>query len=160
MDLRVNVISSSSLARVKASEPGKSSGRLESADSSRSTALSAPSPSRIQPQVEVASPVAVQSRQQNLVDVQNDTGRNESAIRSNSARLQTIKRAVFEHDDVSGLSIVKFMDSKGNVVMQVPPENYLKTVQLLKEFGGIDLQALTGGTENTASTGLLLNKKV
>jgi len=52
------------------------------------------------------------------------------------------------------------MDSKGNVIIQVPPENYLKTVQLLKAFGGVDLLDSSGEAANTNFTGLLLNKMV
>jgi len=79
---------------------------------------------------------------------------------TNTAISQTIKRFEFVHDEQSGLSVVKFFDSKGNVIMQVPPEQYLKIVQMLTEFGGMNLQAGSANPENSKITGLLLDKKV
>ena len=64
-----------------------------------------------------------------------------------------------ERDEQSGLSVVKFMDSKGTVVTQVPPEQYLRMIQLIREFGGLSELDIAGQTAGVHITGLLVDKK-
>jgi len=155
----MNAIGASPLARVNASGPTRNNRQPAPASSGRSAEASPPPPPAVQARVPARTVVLAPGRQELPANDTNEAIKT-SLPQSLPAALPAVKRAVFEHDEVSGLSIVKFMDSKGNVVMQVPPENFLKTVQLLKEFGGVELQAFSGEAENTKLTGLLLSKKV
>ena len=159
MDLLVNAIGASPLARVNASGPARNNRQLDTASSGQSAEVSSPLPPAVKARLDAPTVVAAPGRQERAANDNNESI-NTSLPKASPAALPAVKRAVFEHDDVSGLSIVKFMDSKGNVIIQVPPEHFLKTVQLLKEFGGVGFQAFSGETENTKLTGLLLNKKI
>jgi uncharacterized FlaG/YvyC family protein len=113
-----------------------------------------------------SSPAAVVTKSLSSPDKGTNTttdktpSKNRNVSSTNQANLQSVKRFVFEHDNQSGLSVVKFMDSKGNVIFQVPPEQYLKSVQLLRTFGELNIQNESGATQNLSDTGMLLNKKV
>ena len=160
MDLLANAIGAGPLARVNASGPARNNRQLDTASSGQSAEAPSPLPPAVLARLDAPTVVVAPGRQERAASDNNETTIRTGLPKDLSAALPAVKRAVFEHDDVSGLSIVKFMDSKGNVVMQVPPEFFLKTVQLLKEFGGVDIQAFTGETGNSKLTGLLLNKKV
>lgn len=66
---------------------------------------------------------------------------------ADSENLATKGSVVFEYDALSRASIVKFLDMKGNVISQVPPEQYLKTLQMR-------------GSSPEDEKGTLVNKKV
>jgi len=159
MDILVNAIGAGPLARVNASGPARNNIQPDTASSGQAAEASPPLPPEVKPRLDAPTVVAAPGRQERAAN-ENIKAITASLPRAAPAALPATKRAVFEHDEVSGLSIVKFMDSKGNVIIQVPPEHFLKTVQLLKEFGGVGFQAFSGETENTKLTGLLLNKKV
>jgi uncharacterized FlaG/YvyC family protein len=73
--------------------------------------------------------------------------------------LKSAKSVVFEYDKQSGESIVKFMDDKGNVVAQTPPEQYLKMEQLMGKAKGLEIRAVEGDMQGMRITGVFLNKK-
>jgi uncharacterized FlaG/YvyC family protein len=159
MALLTNAIGAGPLNTANTSGPAKSNRQHETAGSGQSAGPSALPTPAVKVRVTARTAPAAPERQEHTANDHTEVVRT-SSLQDHPAALQTVKRAVFEHDELSGLSVVKFLDSKGNVVMQVPPENYLKTVQLLREFGGVDLQASSGETGNPDLTGLLLNKKV
>jgi uncharacterized FlaG/YvyC family protein len=159
MDLLVNAIGASPLTRVNASGPARNNRQLDTASSGQADEASSSFPPAVNAHLDAPIAVAAQGSQERAAN-ENNEAIPASLPKDSSAAFPAIKRAVFEHDDMSGLSLVKFMDSKGNVIMQVPPENFLKTVQLLKEFGGVGLQTFSRETGNAQLTGLLLNKKV
>lgn len=153
MDLLVNAIGSSPPTKVKASGPTRSNRQPDTVSPGRSAEPSLPLQPEARAPVAVRMTVAAPERPEHKVTTT-------SLPQDRPVALQVVKRAVFEHDEASGLSIVKFLDSKGDVVMESPPENFIKTVQLLKEFGGVELQASSGETTNTTLTGMLFSKKV
>jgi uncharacterized FlaG/YvyC family protein len=74
--------------------------------------------------------------------------------------LKSSKGVVFEYDKLSGESVVKFMDAKGNVVSQMPPEQYLKMKQLMGHSKSFEIQGVEGDIKDMRTTGILLDKKV
>jgi uncharacterized FlaG/YvyC family protein len=159
MDVLVTPIGASPLVRTTTSGPSRISRQVDIATSDQATASSATAPIFFSEPVAALKPVAAPGREESVADNPSRPTK-QDLPKDNPSSFQTIKRFVFEHDEASGTSIIKLMDSKGNVVMQVPPEYYLRTIQILQEFGGMNIQASPGGAENTKLTGLLFSKKV
>lgn len=163
MESIVNTISSNSAARISVLEPKRVAKKSDTAASDQTTA----SPSTSQPPLkdppEAVKAVIQPGSRAKIPQYQNQKEQeptSKNPPRSNTAEPSTLKRYEFVHDDQSGLSVVKIMDSKGNVIMQVPPEQFLKMMQMRHEFSGADLPANSANTDNAKVTGLLLNKKV
>ncbi|TAN45135.1 MAG: hypothetical protein EPN22_03830 [Nitrospirae bacterium] len=70
------------------------------------------------------------------------------------------KKVVFEYDKRTGDSVVKYMDAKGNVVTQVPPEQYLKLKELLGDSNSLDIQEISADAKEMKETGVIVSKKV
>lgn len=70
------------------------------------------------------------------------------------------KKIVFEYDKRTGDAVVKFMDTKGNVVTQVPPEQYLKLKALFGDSEDFNIQEVASDPNDIKETGILLSKKV
>jgi len=157
MALFVNSIGAGFQTKTRASGPSVIRGQIVAPRSERMPAPVTPASSTTGP-TGAAKPAA--SRRQTEPADDRTATKTRELPRGNPAALQTIRQFVIEHDELTGLSVVKFMDRKGDVILQVPPEQYLKIVQMLKEFGGEDLEAASGKNGGTKATGLLLNKKV
>lgn len=101
---------------------------------------------------------SVGAASENKTDNKNSTDKKELS-KSSFALFKSTKSVVFEYNKKTGDSVVKFMDAKGNVVAQVPPEQYLKMKELMGGSDNLNIQNVSADTKDLKDTGLLLNKK-
>ena len=160
LNLNINTSTTSPLRGAGDYSPAKANSQGLAAQAAKNSTASNP----LRPAAIVTTSVSSAKKAENTSNDQTsskskDVSSNNQS-NNNKTPLQTIKRFVFEHDDQSGLSVVKFMDSKGNVIFQVPPEQYLKSIQLIRSMGGLSAQNESQGTNSASDTGMLLSKKV
>jgi len=74
-----------------------------------------------------------------ILSVENNSIEKQSATTKNLSEdnplLNNVSRVSVYYDEKIGIPVVRFLDSKGNTVLQVPPEEYLKMKEQDKEKG-------------------------
>ncbi|MBF0329510.1 MAG: flagellar protein FlaG [Nitrospirae bacterium] len=99
----------------------------------------------------VAGNVAVQEAQKNIQNKLVESAKNIT---------KSASKVVFEYNKITGDSVVKYMDAKGNVVTQVPPEQYLKMKEILGDSNSLNIEEVSADAKDMKETGVILSKKV
>jgi len=122
----------------------------------------APSAPAVEARIQTTrAPVTNAPTDRTIIPIHDKTVPNEQErLNTTRATLTQAKRVTIERDSSTGEVVVKFTDHKGNVIIQVPPVQYLKLLQLMGGAGQLHIQDVSQEAKFLMSSGSLLNKKV